>query len=311
MRMRSIRAAGAALLLALALIAGACEEGKPGSSQPQGAELRITLGTQNFTEAIVLGELWRGALAANGYAVNLRSNIGPLEEVDRELTNGEIDGHPAYTGASLSVVAHQETAGLSAAETYRKLKAFYESRGQTLSQATPYENVDAIATTRLFAQRHGLREMGDLRKLKRFTLGARPEFQARFQGLQGMQRLYGLTNATFKPIALGAQYGALDAGDVDAVNVFTTDPQLATGNYAVLGDPKRLFGSQHVALVIDKKKLAVVGRAKLLEVIDSVNRRLTTRVMVQMNEAVELEHQSAADVAADFLRETGIVRPAQ
>jgi osmoprotectant transport system substrate-binding protein len=309
--MRSMRAAGGALLVGLALLVGACEEGKPGSSQPQGAELRITLGTQNFTEAIVLGELWRQALAANGYAVNLRSNIGPLEEVDRDLRSGEIDGHPVYTGASLAVVAHQESAGVGPDETYRRIKAFYESRGQTLSQTTPYENVDAVATTRFFAQQHGLREMGDLRKLKRFTLGARPEFETRFQGLEGMQKVYGLTNAKFKPIALGAQYGALDAGDVEAVNVFTTDPQLATENYAVLGDPEHLFGSQHVALVIDKKKLELVGREKLLDAIDSVNRRLTTSAMVRMNEAVELEHQSAADVAADFLREAGIVRPAQ
>jgi osmoprotectant transport system substrate-binding protein len=309
--MRSIRAALGAVLLAAELAVGACggdENGGRGSAQPQGADLRITLGTQNFTEAIVLGELWRQALAANGYAVDLRKNMGPLEEVDEALRAGEIDGHPAYMGASLSVLAGEESAGLDAKQTYDKLKAFYAKRGQTLSSTTPFENVDAIATTQLFAQREQLRTMEDLRRLDKFTLGARPEFEERYQGLAGMQKVYGLTNAQFKPIALGAQYGALDAGDVDAVNVFTTDPQLATNDYAILEDPKRLFGSQHVAMVIDTKKLGLVGREDFLDVVADVNRRLTTRSMVEMNEAVELDGQDVGDVVARFLREEGILR---
>ena len=143
---------------------------------------------------------------------------------------GEIDGHPAYTGTSLSIVFGEEVSGLDAERTYDQVKQLYEARGQALSAMTPYENVDAIATTNLLAQREQLRAIADLRELDRFTLGARPEFEDLYLGLEGLQQVYGLTNATFAPVTLGAQYTALDQGDVDAANVFTTDPQLQGGD---------------------------------------------------------------------------------
>jgi osmoprotectant transport system substrate-binding protein len=302
-----MRARALALIAALAFAGCGEEGGGGGSAQPQGGAARITLGTQNFAEVFVLGELYRQALSANGYTVDLRKNIGPTEPVDRALLDGEIDGYTAYMGTSLSVVAREESSGLDAEETYRRVKAFYESRGQTVSEPTPFENVDAVATTRLFAQRHRLRTIPDLRKLERFTFGAQPEYETRLQGLAGLQKVYGLTNAVFKPIALGAQYRALDEGDVDTADVFTTDPTLENGDYAVLEDPERLFGSQHAGLVIDEDKLDRVGREKFLGIVNDVNRRLTTEVIVGMNRAVE-SGQDEADVAARFLREVGILR---
>jgi osmoprotectant transport system substrate-binding protein len=300
-----------ALVAALALGLSACgsdDDRDRGSAQPQGGKLRITLGTQDFPEARLLGELWRQALAVNGYAVDLRKRIGPTEELDRAVRAGEIDGHPAYTGTSLSVVFGEEVSGLDAKRTYDQVKQLYASRGQALSGMTPYENVDAIATTNLFAQRERLRTIADLRRLDRFTLGARPEFEDLYLGLEGLQQVYGLTNATFAPITLGAQYTALDEGDVDAANVFTTDPQLRGGAYAVLEDPERLFGSQNAVLVVDADKLERIGAAPFMRVVDAVNRRLTTGAIVDMNEAVT-EGQDDGEVAQRFLRQVGLLRP--
>jgi osmoprotectant transport system substrate-binding protein len=301
-----------ALLLALAALAvGACgsdETDKGGSAQPQGARLRITLGTQDFPEARLLGELWRQALAVNGYTVDLRKRIGPTEDLDKAVRAGEIDGHPAYTGTSLSIVFGEEVSGLDAKRTYDEVKALYASRGQALSQMTRFENVDAIATTNLFAQREQLREIADLRRLDRFKLGARPEFEGLYLGLEGLQQVYGLTNATFSPVTLGAQYTALDEGDVDAANVFTTDPQLQGGDYAVLEDPERLFGSQNAVMVVDAEKLERIGAARFMRVVDEVNNRLTTGAIVDMNQAVT-EGQDDGEVAARFLRQAGLLRP--
>jgi osmoprotectant transport system substrate-binding protein len=304
-----MRRALLALVAALALSAcGSDDERDRGSAQPQGAKLRITLGTQDFPEARLLGELWRQALAVNGYAVDLRKRIGPTEELDRAVRAGEIDGHPAYTGTSLSIVFGEEVSGLDAERTYDQVKALYASRGQALSEMTRFENVDAIATTNLFAQRERLREIADLRRLDRFTLGARPEFEDLYLGLEGLQQVYGLTNATFKPVTLGAQYTALDEGDVDAANVFSTDPQLRGGEYAVLEDPERLFGSQNAVLVVDADKLERIGAAPFMRVVDAVNRRLTTGAIVDMNQAVT-EGQDDGEVAERFLRQVGLLRP--
>jgi osmoprotectant transport system substrate-binding protein len=301
-----------ALLLALAALAvGACgsdEEDEGGSAQPQGARLRITLGTQDFPEARLLGELWRQALAVNGYTVDLRKRIGPTEDLDKAVRAGEIDGHPAYTGTSLSIVFGEEVSGLDAKRTYDEVKALYESRGQAVSRMTPFENVDAIATTNLFAQRERLRSIADLRRLDRFKLGARPEFEDLYLGLEGLQQVYRLTNATFAPVTLGAQYAALDEGDVDAANVFTTDPQLQGGDYAVLEDPERLFGSQNAMMVVDADKLGRIGAARFMRVVDEVNSRLTTGAIVEMNQAVT-EGQDDGEVAQRFLRQVGLLRP--
>ena len=308
MRTRRTRASASLVLLLLALVAGCGEENEEaGSVQPQGTESQLTLGTKDFTEEFVLGELYKQALAAKSYTVRLRKNIGPTEVIDKELTSGAIDAYPEYMGVALTVAARQENAGDSAAETYRLAKDFYAERGQALSEQTPFENVDAIATTQFFAQERGLLSLPDLRKLPSFTLGARPEFAERVQGLKGLREVYALHNAEFKPIAIGAQYRALDEGDVEAANVFTTDGQLASGDYKVLQDPKRLFGFQHVALVIDEDKLERLGGERFMRVINAVNRRLTTSAMIEMNRAVEVDGQDEALVADRFLTEVGLL----
>jgi osmoprotectant transport system substrate-binding protein len=296
-------------LALLAALAGCADSGRagPGSVQPQGESLKLTLGTKNFTESVLIGELYAQVLEDNGYQVVLRKNVGPTEVIDQELQDGDIDAYPEYLGVSATVVAGEDVEGKSAAETSQIAQTFYESRGQVISEETPFENVDAIATTFLFAQNNRLREIGDLRRLQSFTLGARPEFESRQQGFAGMQSVYRLTNAKFVPVAISARYVALFEGDVDVANVFSTDPQLAGGDYRLLEDPERLFGYQHVALVIDEDKLATLGGDKFMDIIDSVNEQLSQRTVIDLNAAVELDDREPADVAAQFLRQAGLI----
>jgi glycine betaine/choline ABC-type transport system substrate-binding protein len=308
---RSKCIAQALVLAVLALAAGsACGDAadETGGSQPQGLDLNVTLGTKNFDEQFLLGQLYKQALAARGYKVTLKQNIGSTEVIDGSLQRGAIDGYPEYLGVAATVLAHQDVAGKDAQQTYAVARDFYASRGQALSEQTRFENVDAIATTVFFAQRHGLQSLTDLRKLRRFTLGARPEFEDRVQGLQGMQATYGLTNATLRPLAIGTQYSALDRSDIDVANVFSTDGQLANGQYKVLEDPKRLFGYQHVALVIDRAKLKRLGGDRFMDVIDRLNARLTTPALIEMNRAVSVEGLEPAAIAQRFLADNGLVR---
>ena len=309
MRPTASRAYGLLVIVLMLVGVAACgnSENETGGSQPQGLDLNVTLGTKNFDEQFILGELYKQALSAKGYKVTLRRNIGSTEVIDGSLQRGEIDGYPEYLGVAATVLAHQDVAGKDAQQTYGLARDFYASRGQTISTQTRFENVDAVATTVFFAQRHGLSSLADLRKLKHFTLGARPEFGDRVQGLQGMQSEYGLTNATLRPLAIGTQYSALDRGDIDVANVFSTDGQLANGQYKVLEDPKRLFGYQHVALVIDRAKLKRLGGDRFMNVIDGLNARLTTPALIEMNRAVSVEGLEPAAVAQRFLSENGLV----
>jgi osmoprotectant transport system substrate-binding protein len=307
-RPRRIAQALVLAVLALAAVSACGDAGdETGGSQPQGLDLNVTLGTKNFDEQFLLGELYKQALGARGYKVTLKQNIGSTEVIDGSLQRGEIDAYPEYLGVAATVLARQDVEGKNAQQTYDIARNFYGSRGQTLSEQTRFENVDAIATTVFFAQRHGLEALTDLRKLRHFTLGARPEFEDRVQGLQGMQSTYGLTNATLRPLAIGTQYKALDRSDIDVANVFSTDGQLANGQYKVLEDPKRLFGYQHAALVIDRAKLKRLGGNRFMDVIDRLNARLTTPALIEMNRAVSVEGLEPAAVAQRFLAENGLV----
>jgi osmoprotectant transport system substrate-binding protein len=271
------------------------------SDQPGKGKPAVTLGTKDFTEEFVLGELYKQALEAKGYKVNLKKNIGSTEIIDKALTSGEVDGYPEYLGVSVAVVARKDIIPKSDQETYDLAKDFYEGRGQVISQQTPFFDVDAIATSKDFADENSLKSVADLKKLDSFTVGARPEFKSRFQGLKGMRSEYGLTNAKFKQLALGIQYQALDSGDVDSANVFSTDAQLASGKYTVLEDPKGIFGYQHVAMVMNKDKYDALGGAEFFGVIDAVSKLLTNDAMISMNKAVAIDKQDEAEVARSFL----------
>jgi osmoprotectant transport system substrate-binding protein len=309
-RVRTSRALLLALLVLLTVTACGGYDGQDDKvgQQPQGANLRITLGTQEFPEARILGELWRQALAVNGYTVDLRKGVGPAADLDKLLSKGDIDGHVAYTGTVLSVVAHQPVTGLDPQETYRKAKAFYAGRGMAMSEMTPFQNKDAIATTAAFAQRERLRSIADLRRVEGLRLGARPEFEDLQLGLRGLTDEYGLSGVRFQPVELGKQYAALDQGRVQAVDAFTTDPALRSGDYTVLDDPRLLFGSQNVVMTVRQDKLDSVGGKKFLAVVSAVNRRLTPSDMVDMNAEVT-GGETDEDVARRFLRDAGMMQP--
>lgn len=295
-------------LIALAALTGCgTSDDEGGSQQPQGANLRITLGTQEFPEARVLGEPWRQALAVNGYTVDLRNGVGPAEDLDEDLKAGEIDGYVAYTGTVLSIVAGEEVTGLDPDATYDAAKEFYAGQDMVMSAPTVFENRDAIATTRDYAQSNDLDSIEDLAGKRGLRLGARPEFEDLTLGLKGLDETYALTGVEFVSVPLGEQYDALDEGRVEIADAFTTDPALESGDYTVLDDPKRLFGSQNAVMVVGESKLSEIDQDRFLDIVGSVNQALTQEVMVDLNAKVE-QGQSEEDVARKFLRDEGLLR---
>jgi osmoprotectant transport system substrate-binding protein len=306
-RRRARSAAAAALLIALAALAGCGGGGSGPKSATVGSGPAITIGTKNFPEQFVLGELYRQALEANGFRVNLKSDIGSSEIVDRALTAGSLDMYPEYTGVILSEIAGRHGRRPSAASAYQAAKTFEEGRGFTLLAMTPFSDSNALAVTPAFARRHGLRTIADLAKLPApVFVASAPEFRTRFEGLVGLRQLYGLRSLRVQALKIGDQYAALDSGRVAVANVFTTDGQLEQGRYVLLRDTRNLFAFQNVTPVI--RRVLVTGNPKLTVVIDSVSRKLTTAAMRSMNAAVALRHEQPATVAARFLRQAGLVK---
>jgi osmoprotectant transport system substrate-binding protein len=316
------RMGGVVALLATAALIAACgsdnsnnnsggggggSSGGSSSSQPGKGKPGVTIGTKDFTEEFILGQLYAQALKAKGYNVNLKSNIGATEIVDKALTSGKIDGYPEYTGETVATVFGKSLKTPTNAQETAAAKALYAKRGQATSNPTPFEDVDAIATSKSFAAKNGLNTVADLKKLKSFTLGARPEFKNREQGLKGMQDVYGINNAKFVQLAQGLTYRGLDKGDVDAINVFTTDPQIASGKYKVLTDPKGVFGRQNVLFTINKPKYEKLGGAQFMSIINKVNALLTAKAITTMNSAVAINKKDPKDVAKQFLQVNGML----
>jgi osmoprotectant transport system substrate-binding protein len=296
------------LLLAAALIVGGCGgSGTPAQSTTRtAAKAPLRIGTKNFAEQFLLGELYKQALEAKGIPVELKENIGSSEIIHQALTDGALDMYPEYVGVLLSEVANVRARPTSPRAAYERAEAFERGRGFTLLGMTPFSDANALAVTPAYARRHHVRTIADLAGVPGgVRIGAPPEFETRFEGLVGLDQRYGLRNARARALAIGRQYDALDSGRVDAAAVFTTDGQLAGRRYVLLDDPRGVFATQHAAPIISRRVLRERG-PRLRAVIDAVSRRLTASAMRKMNAAMALDGRSPAAVAGAFLRDTGL-----
>src|SRR3954470_13753752 len=229
MRMRKVLLALAAVLALLAA-AGCGSSGDDGTdtSATSRSATPIRIGTKNFTEQYILGELYKQALEAKGFRVRLKSDIGASEIIDQALLGGGIDMYPEYVGVLLSEIANERMRPRTAAAAYRAAKAFEERRGFTLLEPTPFTDSNALAVRPVTARRDRIRSIADLDRVAGgATIAAPPEFRTRFEGLVGLESLYGLKRVRVRPLPIGRQYDALQNGSVDAAAVFTTDGQLA------------------------------------------------------------------------------------
>ena len=261
----------------------------------------IILGTKNFPEEFILGQLYKQALEAKGFHVSYKENIGSTELIQTSLTSGKINMYPEYTGVIVQDVFNRASPKTANA-TYQLAKQLEAKKGFTVLKPTPFFDTDVLAVTNATAKKYGLKSIGDLKKAGSFKLGGFPECKTRPTCFVGYTKQYGLTNASFLPLAGISAYAALDAGDVLAADVFSTDPPLGKGSkYTVLNDPKHLTGFENVVPIVKTTLVTALG-SKFTNTVNAVSATLTQDAIVAMNKAVEVNKQSAAKVAASFLK---------
>lgn len=294
--------AASAALAGFAASAGASSGAHAAAAKPGVGKPTFVLGDKNFAEEYILGSLYQQALEAQGYTVKLKGNIGSTEVTFAALKHGQIEGYPEYDGTLLATVAGITKNPPSAAAAASETSKWAEKHGYVFTTPTPFTDSDAIAVLKSYAKKNHLTTISDLKKLgKSLKLGAAPEFQTRDpDGLVGLKKYYGV-NPTFDPVNIGSFYPLLDKGTVDAAAVFTTDPQLKSGKYVVLKDPKFIFGFQNVGLVASKAAVDAEG-PDFLKTVNKVSALLTQKAIIALNAAVELNQQSPASVAKAFLR---------
>jgi osmoprotectant transport system substrate-binding protein len=280
--------------------AGGSTASGPGSGKPP-----IVMGDKNFDEEYLLGDLYQQALAAKGYKVTLKANIGSSEIIYKALQSGQIQMYPEYTGTLLTAIAGDNNPPKSAQDTYTKANAFVKKHGFVLLGQTPFYDADGLAVTKAYGKANGLTTIPDLKKLSKVSYGAPAENRTRYDGLVGLKKVYGLNNLNFVPLAEGLNYKALDSGQVKVATIFTTDPQLQSGKYTVLTDTKKLFGFQNVAPVVKQSLVKTEGPA-FEQTVNKVSALLTLPAIIKMNAAVQLDQQSPAKVAHAFLAANGL-----
>ena len=266
----------------------------------------VKIGSKNFTEQFVLGQLYKQALEAKGYTVTYKENIGSSELIDTALTSGEINFYPEYLGIIVQVLAHQ-TSPDTEEGTYQAAKTFEEGRGFTLLDRTPFTDSDSFTVLKTTADKYGLQTIEDLAKVKdqKVSYAGFPECRTRPTCLLGLQNTYGLKDIKFVPLASIPVYTLLDQAKVFGGDGFTTDPPLGSGKYVTLDDTKHIFGFQNVAPIVSQDVADALG-SEFTDTVNSVSALLTTDAMIAMNKAVAVDKKQPADVAQQFLAANGL-----
>jgi osmoprotectant transport system substrate-binding protein len=269
------------------------------------AKPTLVIGTKNFTEQYILGQLYAQALEAKGYKATVKQDIGSSELIDTAFKSGKINFYPEYTGVLVADIA-KESQPATAIATWTAAKKFESAqRHATLLKMTPFSDSDSFGMLTTTAKKLGVKTIPDMKKVKSFSFAGFPECRTRVTCLVGLKKKYGLTQIRFVPLGSISVYTLIDKGTVTSGDVFSTDPQLQGTKYTVLTDTKHIFGFQNIAPVVSNK-VATAGGAAFAKVVNAVSAKLTVAAMRAMNKAVAIDKQSPAAVAGTFLKANGL-----
>jgi osmoprotectant transport system substrate-binding protein len=323
---QALLAALAAVATALVLAAcGSSDDGGGGSSQkttstattqaaaiksdPANAKTTLTVGSKNFTEQKVLGEVYAQAFQAAGYKVKKELNLGDEQTALKALKGGQISGYPEYTGTILLSFLNTPAGKLPSdeQEAYQVAKAGMAKQQITALPPTPFTSSNEVGVTKQNADKLGITKISDLAdKAKSLTLYGSPECRTRRDCLLGLEQVYGLKFKKFVPVNLDQRHEVLKSGQADLSIVFTTDPQIKRDNEVLLEDDKQMFPPYNSTFLVTDKVASQAG-PDLAKTIDLVNQKLTADVMQELNARVDLDKDTPAAAAQAYLKQFKLI----
>lgn len=310
--------ASAVLAGVLALTAAACgglnENGNAGGGNTAttagggGAAKNVTvrLASNDFSEQLILGEIYKQSLEKAGYKVDYKSGLGSREIVAPALESGKIDMYVEYAGSALAILAKKEGVK-DPQQIYSDLKAFYATKQITPLDLAPMSDQNAFTVTQETSSKNNLKSLADVAKVApQLTVGGPPECEQRVTCFKGVEQTYGAKFKGFKPIAQGAlKYAALTKGDIQVALSFTTDGIIAKDNLVVLEDPKGVFPPDQAVPVVRDDFLAKAGD-DFKATVNKVSAKITTEEITKLNAKVDLDKEDPADVAKEWLSGQGL-----
>jgi osmoprotectant transport system substrate-binding protein len=322
-RLRALFALLAAIVLALGIAACGDDDdddggdgGDGGSAQaiesnPDNSGTEITVGSKNFTEQIVLGEIYAQALEAAGYTVNTDLNLGSEQVALRALEAGEISGYPEYTTTALTTFfgVAPDAVPTDLAEAADQARTEFENQNLVMFEPAPFQSENAVGLLSSKAEELGVETISDLEgQSEQLTLFGSPECRQRSDCLLGLQDGYGLQFAKFTPVDIEQRYAVLDDGQADLSILFTTDGELANSDeYVILEDDQNVFpAAGNPAFVTDQATADQAG-PDYQETIEAVQEGLTEEVMQELNARVDIDREQPTEVARQYLQEEGYI----
>ena len=261
----------------------------------------INIATKPMTEQYVLGNMLKMLIEKDtDYKVELTQGVGGgTSNIEPALEKGEFDLYPEYTGTGWNMVLKK--GGLYTEDKFKELEKGYQKKGLTWTTMIGFNNTYGIAVRREFAEQYGLKTYSDLRKIsKQLIFGGEYDFFARADGFDAFCDLYNLKFKRTMDMDIGLKYKAIKQKNIDVMNIFTTDGQLANANVVVLKDDLNLYPSYRSGIVARKDVLA--ENPQLKELIGKLNNSITDSEMVKMNYRFEVLKEDPKEVAKDFLQ---------
>ncbi|MEW2547074.1 ABC transporter substrate-binding protein [Streptomyces sp. NPDC047002] len=274
--------------------------------KPAGGGDTVVVGSNNFAESILLGDLYGEALKAKGFKVSYKPNIGSRETTYGLMKNGTLTVLPEYNGALLAYL-DSKAAPKTIETTQAAVTAKLDPKLAVLKPA-PAQNKDAVVLNAQTAKKYGLTKKSTIADLTKaapnLVIGGSPEFQTRHQGLSGLKQEYGQTYKSFKALDAGGPLtiAALKADNIQAGDVFTTDPSIPKDKFVVLQDPKNLFGFENVVPLVYKSKLSQKG----VDALNAVSAKLDTQSLLEMDTKVQSQNADPLAVAKEWLGKAGL-----
>jgi glycine betaine/choline ABC-type transport system substrate-binding protein len=311
-------AASALLAFGLAACGGDDDEGEDDGGteaalieeNPENNGVSITVGSKNFTEQFILGEIYAQALEAAGYDIETQLNLGSEQVALRALEEGEVDAYPEYTSTALTSFFElpPEDVPTDGQAAFEESQDDFERLGLQAFPPTPFESANAVGTLTSTAEELGLETISDLEgQSQDLVLAGSPECRQRIDCLLGLQQNYGLEFEEFTPVDIGLRYEVLDKDDADLSILFTTDAQLfTTDKYTTLEDDQNVLPAGNVLFVARQETVDEAG-PDLEETVTSVQENLSEEVMQELNARVDIDKEDPEEVARAYLEEFGYV----
>ena len=321
-RLRALLALFAAL--ALVLTVAACGDDSSSDSSSTSASssdkliqentdnngVKLTVGSKNFTEQYILGEIYAQALEAAGYDVSTDLNLGDAHVALKALEAGEISGYPEYTSTALTDLfgfAPEDVPG-DPQQALDAAQGDLSDKGLTAYEPTSFSSANAVGLLSSTADKLGVSTISDLEgKSQDLTLYGSPECRQRIDCLVGLEQNYGLDFKSFTPVDIGLRYEVLDKGDADLSILFTTDAQLfVSDKYTILEDDKHVIPAGNIIFIADQDVADKAG-PDFASTIEKVQGDLSLEVMQELNARVAVDKEKPEDAAAEYLKQFGYI----